>query len=258
MDCAISFDGRNTSSTTVTVSGGTTWDNTDSVTLTASSAIFVLTDPGSQIVFVDASGIAYRLTVTAYTSSTVVTARPERLLPAAYQVVARTDWAWARTHFTGATNLAGSAVSILADGFVVANANTDSPLFTVAVDGSFTIASPAYRVTVGLPIQADIQTLGVNAPGQETLLDKHKSVSAIRIITDQSAPLFAGRSFTSMDEVKVRNSEFYDAQTNLVTGLQETRIASTWKKDGSICIRNNYPQASTVLAILPEIEVGGA
>lgn len=257
VDCAISFDGRNTGSTTITVSGGTTWDNTDSVTLTASSSTFASTDPGSQIVWVDASGVEYRLTITAYMSPTVVTARPERLLPVAYRSTARTDWAFARLHFSGATNLAGEAVSIVADGFVVANANTDTTPFTVAADGTFSLSNPAYRLTVGLPIQADIQTLNVNIQAPDTVMDKKKVIPVVRAILDQSCPLFAGRDFDHLDEMKIRLSEFYDDQTNLLTGIAEVRIESNWGKDGSICIRNNYPQPSNILSLIPELTVGG-
>lgn len=258
MDSAISFDGRNTGSTTITVSGGTTWDNTDTVTLTASASTFVSGDVNSQIVFVDAAGIAYRMTITAYMSATVVHARPERLIPVAYRSAARTDWAWARLTFSGAVNLKAKAISVLADGNVVSNPNLDASPITVDSSGTFTLAYPAYRVTAGLPYVSDIQTLNVNIPSQETTIDKYKAIPVVRMLVDKSCPLFVGRDFDHLDEQKIRYTEGYDEPTNLLTGLGEVTIQTGFEKDGSIAIRNNYPLPSTILSLIPELTVAGS
>jgi hypothetical protein len=84
MDSAITYDGRNTNgSHTMDLSGGTTWDNTETLTLTSSTAFFASTDVGNQIHLntVDADGNItdqIRFTIKAFSSSTVVTGKAHK------------------------------------------------------------------------------------------------------------------------------------------------------------------------------------
>src|SRR5438445_8045201 len=50
LDCALSYDRRNATATTMTLSGGTLWDVTETLSLTASAGYFVSGDVAKSIV----------------------------------------------------------------------------------------------------------------------------------------------------------------------------------------------------------------
>ena len=264
VDAGLSYDGRvktvgGVSSTTdltgvtVTISGGTLWSETETLNLVASSALFAYpaqTDAGDQLVFMDSTGtIAYRLTIVATTDSTHATAIPNRTLPVTYQNAARSDWFMARNTFSGISHLEGQTVNILADG------NTQTS--RTVTSGTIVIDPPAYRVHVGLPITADLQTLDLSVPNIETILPKAKAIPAVRILVNESRGIWAGRDFTHLTESKIRSFENYDVPTNLFTGIAPIRIITSWGPEGDLCMRHTTPDPISILALIPEVNVGG-
>lgn len=71
VDCGLSYDGRNTGATTITVSGGTTWTEPEQVTLTAGVHLHGA-GHGRQIFF-DLGNVRYRIEINGYISGTQVT-----------------------------------------------------------------------------------------------------------------------------------------------------------------------------------------
>ena len=239
---------------TVTLSGGTAWDQTETLTITANSALFAFpatTDVGDQIVFEDADGVIYRITISGTSSTTVATGIPDKTIPAAYRSVARGDWYIARDTFTGLSHLEGETVSILADGNVQVQ--------KVVTSGAIAIDPPAYRVHAGLPIEADLETLDLSIPGIETILPKNKSIPAARIMLNESRSIFAGRTFDDLEEYKTtRDGLTYDQPVNLITDLITIPFDTGWDRSAKICIRQSNPLPITVLAIIPEVTLGGS
>lgn len=253
LDASLSFDGRNTSTQTVTISGGTTWDQHDAVTVTASSQLFNTPKAlvGDQIAFTLSDGSVLRLTVNSITSNTVATGIPSKLIPVDHRSVARTDWAWAPAKVGGLTHLIGQTVGVLGDGNVL------TPQ-TVANDGTITLTVPAVRVCAGLQYDQDIQTLGVVFGPPDAGLGHVKAINAVRLVVSASSALMVGRDADHLVLVKQRGFQPYDAPDGLVTGIQSVGIQTSWSADGSVFIRNAAPLPVTLTAIIPEVSMGGS
>ena len=248
VDCGLAFNGWNTTTKTITISGGTTWDYGETLTLTASASTFASGDVGSAIMFKATDGSYYRLDITAFTSATVVSGTPNRLIPAAYRV-ARTDWGFGRKTFT-VSHLEGETVSILADGNV-------HPQKTVS-SGTVTLDYPAVKVHIGLPFVSDLELLDLNIPGQETIRNRKKTVYTVGLQVDKSRGFWVGYDANHLSEWKQRTDEVWGAATGLFTGLAETNIESESTKDINILIRQTDPLPLTVTGVICTTTIGGA
>ncbi|MBV5338149.1 MAG: hypothetical protein J0665_01130 [Deltaproteobacteria bacterium] len=249
VDCGLSYDGRNETATTVTVAG-TTWDYTDTVTISASSAIFAATDIGDEIIFYDeVTAIAYRMRINAYTDSTHVSAVLNKTLPTAYRATARADWTFARNTMSGLNHLEGETVNILADGNVV------EP--KVVVNGTITLPYPAGVVHIGLPIESDLETLDITTASQ-SLREKQKLINHVSLVVEESTGIWCGPDADHLTEYKQRSDENYDENQRLAAGLIDLRIQATWNKNGRVFVRQNNPLPITILAALPEVNLGGS
>lgn len=268
MDAALTYDGRNTSATTMTLSGGTgSWDYTQTLTLTASTSQFSSSDIGNQVFMdlLDASGKVterIRFTIDGYTSATVVTGNPDKNVPAGLQSTAITNWSKAVEHFSGLWHLEGKKVSVLGDGFVVASPNNNQsnyPTLTVT-NGQVTLDKPYAVVSIGLPFICDIETLDVDTAQGESIMDKQKMITAVTAYVQQTRGVWAGSQPPSDDsvdpleglnELKIRQYEGYDDPVSLTTDEVEINIQSEWNNNGRAFLRQIDPLPMTVLAIAP-------
>lgn len=107
MDSHLTYDGRHTGTDTMTLSGGTTWAYDETLTLTASTSFFVVSDVGNQIQIKNGSGDYIRFTIEGYTSATVVTGKPHKTVPTGLRGVATTNWAKAVDEAAGLWHLEG-------------------------------------------------------------------------------------------------------------------------------------------------------
>lgn len=247
LDCALHYDGRNTTATTMTLSGGTLWDHTETLTITASASTFAAGDVGDSIMY-EADDITYRLTITAYTSGTVVSAIPNRVIPAEYRS-ARTDWVFGRNVFAGIDHLEGKTVAILADGSVLAQQVVES--------GTVTLDRAYGRVHIGLPYDCDFETLPLSVQGQN-IRDKMKVIPKVTLLCEESRGVFAGPDANNLFEYKQRATETYDEAITPATGLFEINTAATWDKNGVVFVRQSDPLPLTILAVIPDVTLGGA
>lgn len=250
VDSGLSYDGRNTGATTMTITTGTTYLYGQTLTLTASGSYFAASDVGKEIHLPDPDSDAIlRVTIAGYTSATVVTGVANRDVPSGLQNTAVTDWGKAQASFNGLGHLEGASVSVLADG------NVDGP-FTVT-NGKITIQNAATVVHVGLQITSDLETLDINVQAAETIRDKQKLIHAVRFIVESSRNLFAGQDENNLTEYKQRQSEHYDQPVDMLTGIAEVRIAANWNKGGRVFVRQTDPLPLNILAVIPEMLQGG-
>ncbi len=255
MDCGLTYDGRNTGATTMTISGGTAWDSGETLTLTASTAsTFKSSDVGTgQIVFwgenTDGSAVAYRLNITAYTSGTVVSVVPTKTIPVAYRTVARTDWEFGRTTFFPLNHLEGEDVAVLADGNVVNDLTVSS--------GRVTLTDPAAVVHIGLPYTCDLETLDLAIAGGQL---KAKTVAVPRVfltVQESSSFKIGNNGFENVKPLKRRlPSDGYDAPVPLATDLFPFQLNTSWSNKGRIAIRQTDPLPVTINCITPEVVIG--
>ena len=252
VDSGLTYDGRNTSSTTMTLtsSGAWTYAGSATFTLTASTSYFVVGDVGSEIHMTDDDGRILRLAISAYTSGTVVTVTINRDVATELRNTATASWSHARKSFAGLDHLEAKTVSVLADGHV-------APQETVS-SGAVTLARAASVVHIGLPIEADFETLDLNLPSGETLRDKQKNIPAVNLIVRKSRGIFAGKDEDNLVEYKQRSSENYDDPVELLTGIAEIRIPSNWNKGGRVFVRQSDPLPLSILGVIPDVSVGGS
>lgn len=246
VDSGLSYDGTHTGSTTMTLSGGTTWEHTEDLTLTASASTFASGDVGNAIVLTIGSE-TLTCTIKTYTSGTVVTVRAGRDVPSAFQGVATGSWSKAVDELSGLSHLEGKTVSILADGNVEAQKTVSS--------GAITISNPASKIHVGLPIQADMQTLDLEV-GKSTVQGKAKTVATVTLRVEESRGGWLGPASDNLTEFKQRAYENYGDPTALKTGDIRVTIPSQWSSTGSIFFRQDDPLPVTLLAVIPEVSIG--
>jgi hypothetical protein len=148
------------------------------------------------------------------------------------------------------SHLEGKTLNVLTDGHVHPQVSVSS--------GAFTLGYCATVVHAGLPIEADFETLDLSVPQGETVRDKKKIVPVVRMILEESRGIFAGKDADNLLEFKQRSSENYDDPITLLTGLAEVRIVSNWNTGGQIFVRQSDPLPLSILAVIPEVTVGGA
>ena len=253
MDSFLSYDGRNTGATTMTLTGGTTWAHTETLTLTASVAYFVAGDVGNAIVLTSGSDTV-TLTITAYTSPTVVSVQSNKIVPASLRATALTTWTKAVDEISGLDHLEAKAVSIIGDGHVVKN-GVDAPLTTVS-SGAITLDRPYGVIHVGLPYTPDFELLDLEVIGTETISDKQKSVQSVTLLVEESRGLFAGIDADHLTEWKQRTAADGEG-VPVQTGKVEITLGATWNNHGRVFVRQKDPLPLTILSATPHIMAGG-
>lgn len=260
MDSYLSYDGRHTGTTTMTLSGGTDWVYTEVLTLTASASAFVAGDVGNAVHLTGVDGDLIRATITAYTSGTVVSVQPNRTVPASMRSVAITTWAMAVDVLSGLWHLEGEDVSVIGDGYVVASPNNAAYVTLTVTNGAITLDQTYGVIHVGLPYISDIETLNIDTVGGETLIDKSKNMTAVNLFVEESRGIWAGARPPSDDDVdplegltefKIRETENYDEPVELTTDSISVNIQPEWNSNGRIFIRQVDPAPLTVLSIAP-------
>lgn len=260
MDSYLTYDGRNTSSTTMTLTSAGGWTYTDTLTLTASSSYFTSDDVGNQIHLTGSDGTLIRFTIGAYSSGTVVTGTAHKTVPASMQSTAISSWSRAVDEVTGLWHIEGEQVSVFADGFVAASPNNASYSTVTVANGAITLDKPYSVIHVGLPYLADIETLNIDTLQSETLTDKDKNVQNVTVFVEESRGIWAGPEPPTSDtsdplenltEYKLRNDEGYDSPVELKTDSVNVNITSEWNSGGRVFIRQVDPVPLSVLAIAP-------
>lgn len=252
VDCGATFDGTNTSATTVTVTGGTTWGPGETLTITASAALFAYpaqTDVNDAIVFTAADGTIYRLTILSTTSTTVAQAQVDKTLPVAYRGVATASYAFARDSITGITWLEGKTLNILADGAV-------HPQRTVS-SGTISLDRACTKVQLGLPITADVQTLPWYAQIDAAFgQGRTKNVNKVWLRVYRSSGIFAGPTSSMLTEAKQRTTEPYGTPPALKSDELQLLIDPQWNQGGQVFVRQADPLPLTLVSMTMEVALG--
>lgn len=259
MDCALTYDGRNTGVITMTLSGSG-WTSDDLLTITASSASFTAADIGNEYRLTGSDGTLIRFRLTEYTSTTVMKGHANKDLPVVMRAAAITEWTRAVDSLSGLWHLEGEAVAVFADGFVVASPNNDSYTAVTVANGSITLDAPYGVIHVGIPYICDIETLDVDTVQGESIVDKKKQVSKVTLMVEDSRGIWVGAKaptdddddpLEGLNEAKIRSEENYDDPVALKTGPVDVLIGPAWNSNGRVFIRQVDPVPLSVLAIAP-------
>jgi hypothetical protein len=253
VDSGLTFDGTNTGATTMTVTGGTAWDSTEELTITASVATFAFpaqTDAGDEIVLYDGDD-EYRLAISSTTSTTVAKAYVDNTLPVALRSTATAIWAFARDTMSGLSHLEGCTVSILGDGAV-------HPQQDVA-SGVISLDRPCVKVVSGLPITADIQTLPVAIGLKDGSYGQgyRKNINKAWLRVYRSSGIFIGPDADNLVEAKQRTTEPYGSPPDLKSEEIEVVAKPSWGDSGQVFVRQSDPLPLTVVSLTVEVAWGG-
>ena len=126
----------------------------------------------------------------------------------------------------------------------------------VATGGLITPSRPGCVVHAGLPYTCRMETLDLSF-GLRTQRDRQKTVHRITVQVQDSRGLSAGASDADLVEIKQREGEGYDSPVALFTGTQEVNVPSRWDGPGRIVIEQRDPLPAAVLAVIPEVTLGG-
>ncbi|WP_223513980.1 hypothetical protein [Pseudomonas sp. GL-R-26] len=259
VDCGLTYDGRATDpNKTMTLSGGTTWSYPEVVTMTAvGHAPFLPGSVGNHYSLKrtitddndETTVETVRVEVVGYTSSTVVTVKLLIICPVALRGVVVTAWARQAKTISGLAHLEGKTVSILADGSVHPQ--------RVVTSGSVVLQEFAAVAHVGLPYDSDAETLDLELKNaNETVLDKKIAVTSLTVMVEESRGIFAGKDKNSLYEAKTER-DTYEQPLDPLTGQTEIIISNDWQGKGRVFIRQSDPLPLTVLAVIPEVTIGG-
>lgn len=259
VDCGLTYDGRNADAgMTMQLSGGITWGYPEVVIMTANghtpfSSGSVGVNYSLKRTVVDANEDAttetVRVEVVGFISTTVVQVKLLIVCPPALYGVNVSDWARQAKTISGLDHLEGKTVSILADGSV-------HPQRVVSA-GTITLQEAAGVAHVGLPYKSDMETLDLELKNaNETVLDKKIAVTSLTVIVEESRGIFAGKDKNSLYEAKTERGT-YEQALDSITGQTEIPISNDWQGKGRVFIRQTDPLPLTVLAVIPEVTIGG-
>lgn len=259
MDSALTFDGRNQSAITMTLSGGTNWTTSETLTLTASATFFTASDIGNHVFLYDIDGNLLRFNILGFTSGTVVTGKPFATVPTSLRNTSTAEWSRAVDQISGLDHLEGEDLAIIGDGTVVGSPNNEQyDTYTVA-NGSVTLNRPYAVIHAGLPYTWDLETLDIDVANGETFADKKKFVSRVSVFLQKSRGGFFGVSepkgtdpLENLVEMKIRNDEGYEDPVALQTGIVSINMEANWNNNGRVFIRGVDPSPVSILAIVPE------
>jgi len=248
VDSGLTFDGTNTSATTMQVTGGSTWGPGEDLTLLASTNTFAAGDVGDVIELDAPDGTIYRLTITAYSGATQVTVQTDKTIPAPMRGPL-TTWAFCRDTFTGVSHLDSYEVAILADGAV-------QPRQTVS-SGTVTLGRAFRKVHIGIPIQSDLKTLPMTLQIDGFGQGRHKNVNRVWLRVFRASSIFAGPNEDQLVQYKQRTSEPYGSPPDLLSEQVEILMSPSWNEDGQVLVRQDDPLPLTISGLTIQVALGG-
>ncbi|MEO4014819.1 hypothetical protein [Pseudomonas rossensis] len=259
VDCGLTYDGDNhDGAKNMMLSGGTTWQYPEVVTLTAQGHTpFTVGSVGVNYSLsrrvVDENEDSFlesvRVEVVGYTSPTVVTVKLLIVCPESLRNFNGSAWARQAQTISGLAHLEGKTVSILADGSVHPQ--------RVVTNGTVVLQEYAGVAHVGLPYNSDMETLDLELKNaNETVLDKKIAVTSLTVVVEESRGIFAGKDKRSLYEQKT-SRDTYEQPLDPLTGQTEIIISNDWQGKGRVFIRQSDPLPLTVLAVIPEVTIGG-
>lgn len=150
---------------------------------------------------------------------------------------------------SGLGHLEGETVAILADGKVMPE--------QVVKSGSVSIPITASRITVGLPITAEAQTLPVAVGTKDGGYGQghDKNIVNVRLRVYQSSAIWAGPDADNLHAYKQRKTEPYGSPPALISKEAEILIAPRWSDSGSVYVAQKYPLPLMICGVNADVEL---
>lgn len=158
------------------------------------------------------------------------------------------------TVFSGADHLEGESVAVLADGNEVTG--------VVVENGQFTLQTAASKVHFGLSYTPTIETLDADTAAiGESIKQSDVSISKFWIVVEKSRGGFAGPlkddgTVGEMFEFKPRFQSDGYGTIQPKTFTDEVTLTDQWAKSGGVRIEQRSPLPLSILAVIPELDIG--
>ena len=149
---------------------------------------------------------------------------------------------------SGLDHLEGETVSVLIDGDVVSD--------VVVTSGAVTLPRTYTSATaiVGLAYESRIGTL---EPPLQDAYGNEMSVGRVQVRVLDTRGLWAGPNADELTEYPTRDVEDWGDAPDAVTDTLEIVIEPTWSGRGKLVVSQPDPLPSFILAVVPDVEVGG-
>jgi len=239
VDCGATYNGYLDASITPSAVSGS------GVTITAGSSVFSASMVGNQV----RAGTA-RATVVGYISGTQITVDVTSPF-SSLSAIASWNWSMATNDVTGLTWLNGETVNVLADGYVAGQ--------KVVSSGSIAIDAFASKIHVGLPYEATLRTLPVEARQFGTIAGNVRRTHKIFIYLTNTIGLL----INGIANNKARIVPFGGGNHNLdegpplFSGILDTEPPMDYDKEGVLELRHPWPTNLTVNYIAQEMSING-
>jgi hypothetical protein len=150
---------------------------------------------------------------------------------------------------SGLSHLEGKELAGLADG---------SPLPPLTVEnGAVTLPRAASLVTLGLPYTSDLETLNIDLNAAETMQGRKKNIAAVTLRFENALGGFVGSDEDGLVEIKPPLPALWGEALSLRTDDYRISIPPAWNTNGRILFRQTQPLPVTILAVIPEVKIGG-
>lgn len=155
----------------------------------------------------------------------------------------------------GLSHLRGEVVVCVADGNVYKDLLVDD-------SGVVTLLTEASVIHVGLPYICAMETLPIDG-GDRPITSKEKSISEVTVLLEKTRGGFVQRiddrgNYSQAFEIKPRNDyDNYDTLPLQLTDTRSTVTADGWDFCGRIRIEQRDPMPMAILAVIPDVDIGG-
>lgn len=151
-----------------------------------------------------------------------------------------------------------SGLSHLEGAEVVAAANGYAETGLVVSGGSVTLSTPASRVHVGLPYTCQLITLPISTYGSRNTVDKRTmNINRLTVQVERTMGMWTGPSTDLMREAKFGLPSGYGQPLSMVTEDINVTLKGDWSKEKQVVIEQRSPLPLTILAVAPDVAVGG-
>lgn len=249
VDCGLRLSPPDITDNVLNISAEFIEDDMSYVTMTAASSIFTDTEG----YWVRAAGGIF--VIRSVTSDTE--AKAQVIFPATqlwpedkeHRVIPQSVWSLAEPIKTlsGLFHLEGEEVSILGDGNVF-------PKQTV-VDGKITLPDGITKASVGMGIQAVMQTLPPTVT-DVPIEARRKRVVGIAVRLDRSRGLEIGRDLDDLYPLRERTNEAYGTPIIPLNGYRYQVLPTNWDEDAQTYFVQSDPLPASILALVPDMDIG--
>ena len=153
------------------------------------------------------------------------------------------------TTVSGLDHLEGCTVAVLGDGSVMAPRAVSG--------GAIALDAPCSKVIVGLPYEAELETLNLELPQLGTVQGRMKKIGRVTVRVKDSRGLEIGLAGGPAQEVKQRGPEPLGTVLQPFTGDWAVTVPGEWNRDARLVVRQRRPLPCTVLDLIAEVVPGG-